>query len=178
MVSRMVLIACLTKAKRVVDIVEQPMTSVMDRHKRMHVLNLEQVETWMGLFGAPTAKPTKLLSAHMEITIGLKRVMSKAERLRFAEEPPPTTYSYWADGRIKVQPIVSNMKKSQQYPPAYAESVVGNYLRWRNAQPAVQCDSSDSDYDDKACPATWPEAGLKPLAKTLCARHPKIVGSF
>ena len=174
----MVLLSLVTSGKAVVDILEQPMTSLMDKDKRIGSMQLEEVHTWLGIFGAPTAKPTKLMSKHLEITIGLKRKMGKSEKDRFAAEAPPTTYAYWKDGRIKVQPIVGNMRKSQQYSVKYAEEVVTRYCGWRRRQEPVDADSSDSDYDPSLCPASWPEAGLRPLAKRLCKRHPNMVGHF
>ena len=52
----MMLIALLGEGNFNLEILEQPLTSIMNEHKRFSLLSWEHLETWMGMFGAPTPK--------------------------------------------------------------------------------------------------------------------------
>ena len=176
----MTLLSFLSLGKRSLPILEQPQTSVMDRHIRLAPLQWWQVDTWMGMYGGKTPKPTKLLSPHLDAIAPLHRKMPKHMKAKFAEEAPPTTYSYYADGRLKTQPCLKVLKKSQEYPEEYGQEVVKTYQQWRNRQlraSDLDASSSESDYEDKT-KATWPEARLESLAKTLLEKHPQARGHF
>jgi hypothetical protein len=75
-VARMVLLLMLVAAKRAYWILEQPNTSLMPSHPDMKFLagltTFLHTFTWMGMFGAGTKKPTKLLS-NSEMVMSLRR---------------------------------------------------------------------------------------------------------
>ena len=106
--------------------------------------------------------------------------MSKSERVRFAEEAPPTTYAYYKDGRVKTQSITKRMKESQEYPDEYGSCMVDSFLKWREHQQCVdECgSSSESDFDYDDAPASWREAGLTPILKSFAKTFPGCPGHF
>ena len=180
MVSRMMLCILLTRGKEVVPILEQPLTSVMDGHKRFKAVDWKQVSTWLGLYGATCAKPTKLFSPDLYLIAPLYRKMGRADKDRFEKEAIPVTYSYYKDGRVKTQSFKGNMKKSQQYPVAYADAVVESFKVWKRSRAPlrdIEQDSSDSDYDESS-PRSWPEAKLGSLVRELRKRFPDSPGHF
>ena len=65
-------------------ILEQPASSVMSVHPKMRIVYESMGCTWMGLFGAPTPKPTVLRSSH-PFVFKLSRKMAKVDRERFAQ---------------------------------------------------------------------------------------------
>ena len=72
-VSRMVLLMMFIAAKRCKWVLEQPATSLMDRHPDMKVVApWTEIRTWMGMFGATVKKPTKLF-ANTEMILQLHR---------------------------------------------------------------------------------------------------------
>ena len=111
----MMLIALLGEGNFNLEILEQPLTSIMNEHKRFSLLSWEHLETWMGMFGAPTPKPTRIFTTDLAAIIGLKRTMPQHIRDKFQHEVPKATYSYFKDGRVKTQPNVKVMKESQKY---------------------------------------------------------------
>ena len=151
----------------------------MRYHVGIGVLQLLECQTWMGLFGAPTAKPTRLFSPDLRIVLPLKRIMSNPERKQFAAEAPSNTYQYFKDGRVKTQSFTKRMKKSQEYPDKYGAGVVDSYLKWREHQNLPETESSsDSDYESEKSPASWPEAMLGPMVKQLAKEFPGRRGHF
>ena len=173
--SRMVLIICLTSQKQVLDVVEQPLSSLLGEHTRVKKLHFQHVSTWMGLFGAETPKPTRLYSRYIGALLPLKRRMSASAKRGFAK----LTYTYTnIHNEIKTQSLKRNMKRSQEYPKDYAKSAVKSYMTWRNQQHIQnpECES-DSDYDDLG-PASWPEALLEPMLHKLAKRHPRSKSHF
>ena len=179
MVSRMVLCGCLI-AKKSMMVVEQPLTSVMDGHKRFHLLNMREVRTWMGLFGAPTAKPSRLFSPDLRVILPLRRRMDAGTRRRFAAEAPATTWSYWKDGRLKTQSCRKAMKETQVYTDEYGAAAVDSFLGWRKhamASGDSEC-SSESDYEHVKTPRSWPEAMLTPIIRSLGKIYPDSPGHF
>ena len=173
------LIALLGEGNFNLEILEQPLTSIMNEHKRFSLLSWEHLETWMGMFGAPTPKPTRIFTTDLAAIIGLKRTMPQHIREKlFHDGAPKATYSYFKDGRVKTQPNVKVMKESQKYPEQYGREVICEYLSWRAKQPSlVDIESSDSDYEVDS-PPCWPEARLGPLTKTMLKRQPCARGHF
>ena len=133
----------------------------------------------MGMFGGETPEATKILGTDVSALVSLRRKMPKKIRDRFLESAPALTYSYYADGRLKTQSIVRNMKKSQVHPAGYGKAVIDSYVTWRKrrSENYLDASSSDSDYCDE-CPRTWPEARLGPLVRTMATKFPASRGGF
>ena len=83
MVSRMCLILLVSCVRNVMYILEQPASSLMIMHPRLvYIVDIfggYTVNTYMGAFGAPTLKPTKLLS-NQKWVAELKRTADKELR--------------------------------------------------------------------------------------------------
>ena len=181
MVSRMVLVACLMRGKKVLMFLEQPLTSLMDKHKRMNSPAMDElffIKTWMGCFGGPTPKPSKIYASEFSALLPLKRKMTGALKKKLKSEGPQTTYDFIQDGRLKTTGNKQVLKTSQVYPPEYGVQVVKSWKTWRQHQvDPMDEDSSDSDYDERAR-STWPEADLQSVIAVLQDRHGILPGHF
>ena len=136
------------------------------------------IKTWMGCFGGPTPKPSKIYASEFSALLPLKRKMTSALKQRLKSEGPQTTYDFVQDGRLKTTGNKQVLKTSQVYPPESGVQVVKSWKTWRQHQvDPMDEDSSDSDYDERAR-STWPEADLQSAIAVLQDRHGILPGHF
>ena len=85
MVSRQVLILQYFTAQAIIYLMEQPITSLMRLHERLvelfKKLHLFTTTTWMGRFGADSAKGTWLMSNSQTLLDGLTRNLVRNEHV-------------------------------------------------------------------------------------------------
>ena len=170
MVSRMCLILLVLCVKRVVYILEQPLSSLMHAHPRLqYIINLfgaYTTTTYMGAFGAPTLKPSKLLSNRKWVD-KLKRTADK--ELRQACQGN-TVRHLEANGRSdrRVTGNKDELKATQVYPWEYARCVLHEHQQQCIADfEEVESESSGSDEDWSMPDDDWSDADLDQLAPTL-----------
>ena len=152
-VVRMLLIIILLKARKVAWLLEQPMTSTMCKIPLWSAVapqgSLLKTSTWMGAFGAPTRKPTWLMSTHAW-TEQLSRKLSRDAGLGV----PGTTVLLVdaSDGRKRVCGG-PRLKETQAYPVGYGRAVHQYWEEWQAELDGEEDDASsvassvsDTDY--------------------------------
>jgi len=138
-------------------IVEQPATSIMIYHPRFQQVkascgaSFREIDTFMGSFGGPSVKPTKLYSSSAYVET-LKRPMPRhgiqGEQLVARDEVTGA-----------VTGIADALKGSQAYPPDYAAAVAEAFC---DAQQVVDNgDASDSDESAPDPTDMWEDCGLQ-----------------
>ena len=125
-----VIVLCLLAMKRGIHfMLEQPASSLMRKmpvfQKVARHFNIFEFFTWMGMFGSPTPKPTKLWSG----SEWLCEVTRKLERSMFKHiEPNTKTYTRYTDSNGKIRTKgTKSMKASQQYPDGYGKELARLY---------------------------------------------------
>ena len=143
-VVRMILVIMLLRARGCSWILEQPMTSLMCKVPLWRaVAPAEQIyktSTWMGAYGAPTRKPTWLLSTE-QWTTNLARTLKRDAPL--GVEGTTVKMADTIDGRSRVCGG-PRLKESQAYPEEYGKAVHENW--WHNYKAHNDgdiCDVSD-----------------------------------
>ena len=145
MVGRMAAIMMLLGAKKCTWILEQPRTSIMDKCEvleflqRSHMgLQVLKFNIHMGCFGAPTLKPTWLLSNRLWPK-GLERRLTRKQRKQLNSEDVVIKDN---DGKVAGG---SGLKETQAYTPEYGIAV---FDQWHQSVEEcgdmLQDDSSDS----------------------------------
>ena len=183
MVSRMILVGGLGYSKLCELLLEQPGSSLMDKHDRFDkppFNNLLHVRTMMGAFGAPTCKPSKIFGTSLDQIYPLKRSLSKSRKAELSTSAPETCYEFIQGGRVRCTGNKHALKQTQVYPREYAETVVKSWEAWKaesTQEGDDPSDSSESDYPEKR-PASWPEAGLRPVIAAYQAKHGILRGDF
>ena len=115
----MLLVAGLQRAKMICFFLEQPQTSLMDSHKRFGYQpfkDLLAVRTWMGAFGSPSPKATKVFGHDVKALIPLARSLTPALRSKLAEDTPELYYEFIQDGKLRCTGNKNALKQSQVYP--------------------------------------------------------------
>ena len=122
-VSRLVLLLMVCSALDVIWIVEQPQSSLLFLHKRMRqlceLLKTFSSRTWMGAYGAASAKLTMLLCNH-PMVYTLQRKLHKKTFIASSR-----TYRDCADGTVTG---TAELAASQVCPPAYGEQVCDSFV--------------------------------------------------
>ena len=188
MVSRCILIVIFLTCRRCLFLVEQPSDSKLDNHNRwewmeklFEYLNqkypdsvikwiFRYVFAWPGLFGHERQKGTKLWGTVPWIS-KMKRVMTKAERSKFAGKGLCETV--YKDGQKKVYGRKSEMKSSSSYPKGFTDFVTYQYRAHQDdlrAELRADYDraSSSSDYEHFNSD-TWSDAHLETWARNVQA---------
>ena len=183
MVSRMLLYSALMRAKRALYLLEQPLTSLMDSHDRFHQPpwnEILSVSTWMGCYGGPTPKPTRVMSLDFNAIYPLKRTMTPTLRAKLKQDGPETVIEFIQDGKVRCTGNRQVLKSSQVYPDAYGTAVIRTWEKWRKTQiPPQDESSSDSDYEtNRPRCRSWREANLKPVLDKLQRKHGRLAGHF
>lgn len=127
---------------------------------------LHQTFTWMGCYGAPTRKPTRLWSSEKWVT-NLARTMKKDIAATKDSTEVVTVVVDMAGGKITGG---SGLKATQEYPEAYGHAVAYEYNSALNTELMADTlvdDSSDSDYDDAPVNDTWPDLKLTGVGNLL-----------
>ena len=144
----MIMILVLLDCLGIEWILEQPMTSLMDKIDLWGMLpragDLQRTSTWMGAFGAPTRKATWLLSPSPWAT-NLRRQLARDS----GHGVPGTTIfsTAGADGRPAVTggPLP---KETQAYPIGYGHAVFAGWAAFKAAQPEADGEGSESSVSD------------------------------
>ena len=139
MVTRMVLVGASMRAKDVLYFLEQPGTSLMEEHDRFVDGPLSDVlciKTWMGCFGLPTPKATKVSSPELDALYPLQRKMTAGlkAKLKSDQDEVETTYDFIQDGRLRTTGHKAALKNSQVYPEAYGDAIISSWENWRAKQ--------------------------------------------
>ena len=178
-VARMAMVMQLLWSAGIPWLLEQPASSVMSVHPKMRILYDSMgwftCRTWMGLFGAPTPKPTVLKSSH-QFVFKLVRKMTKEHRERFAQLKAEAEAA--GEGMVReLEPDVdgkrrfcgtANLKKSQEYPVGYAEAVFEAFQEWREkSREAERLSDSDSDYGSVVGNDDWADCAPEDLHKSM-----------
>ena len=147
-VSCMCMILVLLDCLGIEWILEQPMTSLMDKVPLFSLLpragQLRRTSTWMGAFGAPTRKATWLLSS----TPFARNLQRQLPRGSVAGVEGSTTLSTaGADGRTAVTGG-PHLKQTQAYPVGYGEAVFQEWAAFKAAQPEADGEGSESSVSD------------------------------
>ena len=150
MVSRACLLKRLGLARRIAWVLEQPFTSLMGEHPRMVDLRsgpgtggVYQCSTYMGAFGAPTAKKTRLWSSESWITAMARPLPTNLLRQSHVQT---SVISTSADGRKQVTGG-RDLKASQAYPTGYGLELRRQHEMALNVK---QVDKSDDDLKTEA----------------------------
>jgi hypothetical protein len=124
MVSRCALLILFGMCLSLDFILEQPGTSLMFEHPRIRQLQaladagglrpIRSIWTWMGAFGAPTPKPTKLLGTPTWM-LALRRTIRRTD---FVKRTDMVTYAEDATGKVSYSGS-TGLKSSQAYPKGY-----------------------------------------------------------
>eukprot|EP00969_Alexandrium_andersonii_P085668 3777041-Alexandrium_andersonii.AAC.1 len=171
MVSRMLLILLMLMGKKAAFILEQPASSLMRRHERFKhaaFARVEHTHTWMGCFGGPSPKPTKLYS-NATWTRKLERRMTQEVRTHMAANTD-LVHNSEKLGTYTGEKAVSGgrgLKPSQEYPIQYAIAVADAFAADRKSKEILEIEeSSDSDYEgpNDGAPDLWEDCNLRDLA--------------
>ena len=155
MVSRMVLCWLYLISRDIIFVLEQPSNSLMPSHPRIaglqKLVRLFDTSTWMGCYGAGSAKATMLLS-NSKLVHMLHRSLVRAE------------HKFDADGIVVPAPSggVSggpNLTSTQEYPFAYAEEVLNVFRATTDFKTEHVPSKSDASPD-----AVWDDVGAQSLA--------------
>lgn len=169
MVARMCMLLLLLSVRSVHWVLEQPLSSLMHLHPRMQAINkhskYNEVNIWMGAYGAPTRKATVLRSPQQWVH-GLKKRLPKDKR-HFDSKEVSTGYVN-AAGK-KCVDGGEGLKATQEYPKEYGESV---YRCWNSyiEEPRSEQPETDSDEENdlfQATPDMWEDAELNSFAKWI-----------
>ena len=176
MVSRCALLFYLVEMVQGLVILEQPGSSIMFRHPRLLNRGMCEVFTWMGAFGAPSAKPTKLLSNNRKILRPLAKQLKREDREHLCSKDMWTKELNPNDHASMSVTGLKGLKQSQDYPWGYAQAVATSYSAWHGrlasdlagaaGAEAEDNNSSDSDYASNASDA-WEDAALHDVAGLL-----------
>ena len=181
-VSRMALLWELMKVRNGIFWLEQPGSSKMHLHPRMHQWMQQnptyECRTWMGCFGGETPKPTILRSNRWYVT-KMKRRMT--EELRKSLSTTCTRTVHPITGRLECSGG-KRLKESQVYPKQYAVEMFRLWHRYEcgcgNVPPperqhtdnnGPECFSSDSDSEDLELSNRdpWPDLDLVSIQNTM-----------
>ena len=145
MVSRMCLIWHIVKMRECVYILEQPQSSLMFSHPRVHD-QIRHTNTWMGCFGAGTAKPTKLGSNVFSVVARLHRRLSPAVRATLNSEGVTSAEAdiYGRSRRVSGGP---KLKSTQAYTPQFAHAMVQSWRKWQLAQRAAEETELEEEFE-------------------------------
>jgi hypothetical protein len=148
MVSRCALLILFGMCLSLDFILEQPGTSLMFEHPRIRQLQeladagglrpIRSIWTWMGAFGAPTPKPTKLFGTPIWM-MALKRTIRRKD---FAKRTDLVTYTEDVTGKVSYSGS-TGLKSSQAYPKGYGTATRKLIL----AAPVDVDTDSDVDFD-------------------------------
>ena len=108
-------------------------------HPRV-IHKVRTTNTWMGCFGAATAKPTCLGSNIWDVVARLHRKMTKNLRDRLSSHDVTHSEDDMF-GRSRRVTGGSRLKEAQAYTPQFALAVVSSWRQW-----ASNMDDSDSDF--------------------------------
>ena len=145
MVSRMCLIWFIVRMRESLYLLEQPSSSMMFDHPRVSERRAlgGTTRTWMGCFGAPTAKPTKLGSNDFMLVARLHRRMTTAVRSLLNSDGVTTVEEdVFGHKHVTGGPA---LKGTQEYTPQFAAAVVRSWQQWRTDK--QEASSSDDDAD-------------------------------
>jgi hypothetical protein len=178
MVSRLMLILLIMKAKGCFVITEQPKESLMESHPRFVWFNkrvpMFRKYVAMKWYGAPSLKGTWLYSWHKDVL----NTIDAADYLRPNTEQSVklVTESIDASGRRRVHGG-KTLKSSQAYPPAYGAAVAAIHqkhkasLRASHSDFCSKVDAANVDLSDlfhtPAPHQQWKDAGLDRIKRHL-----------
>ena len=167
MVARMMFLYMIIAAKKICFILEQPSSSMMNRHPKVAARNFHSIHTWMACFGAPTAKPSRLYSDTPLVADKMKRSMTASIKQRCSSAGVTTVKK--GEGVLQNQVMGGKkLKETQCYTREYAEAVTEAWLGWRDQQPAQPFDNeSDSESDIDGVDQEWDDAQLDPIVLAL-----------
>ena len=190
---RMIVLSLYHLSKLGVFLLELPSSSLMRLHPRFEVLERAALEvqrilqepddlsdlglvdmpTWLGAFGAATAKRTILTCSVPRVLFPLHRTLSRCQRDRLSGEPVCDESFVVQDGVLKhkVTGRRRALKQTQVYPPEYGRQVCKSWKRWRERQSMHLEESGDSDSNDDV--VKWPEAELESVVELLSGQVEK-----
>ena len=144
-------------AQGVIALVEQPISSILKLHDRMRSLIergvLSTTTTWMGCFGAESAKGTWLCSNSQDVLTALTRKLKRGEH-RFANDH---IYEPHYSGGVTGG---KNLKQTQEYTAEYCQAVF-------NAVDSADFNALVLDIQSPGVPQCvdlWLDAGMQELA--------------
>ena len=162
MASRVALLLLLLMVRNVIWIVEQPNSSLLFFYRRFWQLHqcmrLHKIRTWLGSFGAPTAKAIVLLSTHRLVYTlqrGFKRSRCESNTIQVVI---PAISGGVTGGR--------DLRGTQQYPLQYAEALYRSCMEANFAELNHGC-LFDGERALPQTEDTWADAGLKSVCTFL-----------
>ena len=132
MVPRCCLLLNLRDALGVGWFVEQPGSSLMLLHNRVANLFKCKVRTWMGMFGAPTKKPTYLLGG-----MWAPWVMSLKRALDNSIQFDPIWRIRQKGTSEGAQVTGQDLQQTQEYPPGFAPCVYEAHQQYLETSPEL-----------------------------------------
>lgn len=172
MVSRTTILQMLMVALTIIWSLDQPASSSQVSHPKLYALMLKlgaalrQVHSWLGAFGARTAKPIRLYGTAPFLDKLLRTVDA---RLTLDADRTAVSWQEQASGKRRWTGNKERMKPTQEYPPALGEAMFSAWREWATEghtgdDIALDHDSGVSEDPDED---PWYDAELERIASHL-----------
>ena len=172
MVSRMAALLIFCHCAGIWWVLEQPASSFMALHHRMQEVkeftgsSWCHIWTWMGAFGANTAKGTRLWSNRRHIT----RLIRKLPKGWNATHKLATK-----DDAGGVSGIKQAVHDSEAYPKGYGEAVACVFSEVQHLELKQEVEDDDSSGDERECYNVWDDLFLQQLADRMNIPHDRPI---
>ena len=182
MVSRVCLFWFLLVASGCTFVLEQPSSSYMALHPRIEQFraSLTKVKQrwhhthlWMGMYGAPTQKPTRCFSNNKNVVM-LHNVLDKSKEFE-SNKTTSVNEERKSQGLSCINGNKAGLEESQAYPEGYGERVCELYEHLQ-AHPTVieESDESSATPDDPE-EDQWTDAWSEEICSFLAIRRDKMM---
>ena len=156
-------------------LLEQPSSSLLVHHPRIQAIQMllqrerkwHSVHTWMGAFGGPTPKSTRLWSSSARFLQGMHRTLPRSVINTMCQESGIATYTVNPERRalgLSSTTGAAGLHDSQAYPVEFGRQVARSFL-------ANRLVDDTSDYQPGVMPApsadVWADAGFDRFAAAL-----------
>ena len=171
-VTRMALLTLLCWAKYGLFLLEQPLSSLMDRHPRLASFPFDRLycsSAYMGSYGACSPKPSRLFSNVLYMCMQLETSLTHAEKqtIKAKNKDKEISKRVFKGGKWHTTGG-KDLKQTGIYTEAFTKKVAESYSRWRTVHaPDLNSkleESSESDYDGDV-DDTWEDAELRPCLR-------------
>ena len=171
--NRMVSVMCLmwlwSATRKIINILEQPSTSLMRWHPRLLQVrdhfgqDFHMISTFMGAYGGPTAKPSHLYS-DADFVRKLHRKCTDDDKVRFHEEGHQNVTRTETGGVCGGR----DLKGSQAYPVEYGQQVATEFAKHLSQSTFTGIeDAPSSDEETESEHDDWADANLGELCAWL-----------
>lgn len=148
MVSRVTLLCMVALHRGANFMLENPLQSLIYFHPRLRKFlkkrgHTEQM-TWLGMYGAKTWKPVKLVSSSKEV----QRLYRKLNKKKFGKSGSTRQYRS-ASGKLCFQGVPGKSRETEVYPPEFGRVVCSTFSRYATppgGEPLV--DGTPDDWND------------------------------